>query len=170
MNTRFWTHEEDQIVRRGYKKGLYAKTIAKQLVDRSHRAVICRAERLGLNGKWAGVQACTYSWIADLVNAELANDVPMTLRQIATKINRSMWSVRHAVRNGHGTKYYIADYVKCGTYDTPRYALGKEPDAAKPIAKTKRELHRIYRQRKQNKVEFNPFAVAMNQVMHREAA
>jgi hypothetical protein len=90
-----------------------------------------------------------------------------TTYEIAEKTRASHQRTRTMLREGHGTKYHIAGWKKCGGSSNwvAVWRFGPGADVPKPLPKEGKENSHEYRERRkirQGKV--NPFATLVSQV------
>lgn len=160
-----WTNEEDRILTEIWSMGTSLKSQMHRLPNRSWKAAIDRARVIGLKARPAKQFVSKYSWVEDVVIAELAKGTPLSAHLIADRTPASYQRAIQILRRGHGSKYRIADWERrnvTGTGSwTAIWALGSEPDAPRPANKSREAQSRDYRQKKRIAAgRFNPFLAA----------
>jgi hypothetical protein len=169
-----WTAEEDAILRQIWATKGSLKSRLHLLPGRSWRAALVRAATIGLKGRDPKHRADCYSWVEQEIDRILSNGGALTVRQIADRTTASYVAVQQALRRQRSKKYHVEGWTRTRVTGTgswwPKWAIGADEDVPKPKSKPHAQVAREWRAKKKIKEgEFNPFAIAMNQVI-REAA
>jgi hypothetical protein len=166
-----WTPEEDALLREIWAQPGSLKLSANKFPNRTIHAIRFRGHcELGLPRR-AKLKTSTYSWVQEVIDVEFKKGFVGTVYQMAEITPASHQRIRTTIRNGQGTKYYIAGWEKRtnGCDWTPRWALGTEQDIPKPEPKSKAEISKRFRaNKKRREGQHNPFAILMNQVLNAE--
>lgn len=164
-----WTEAEDAILREIWETPGSIKSQLHKLPGRTWFAVKHHSASLKMPPR-SKLKASTYSWVREVVDAELQKGRPMTSLQIAGLTPASHPRINQILREGHGKTYYIAGWIRSREHGDwyPKWAWGQEEDVRRPANKNKVQAMKEYRARKKLKEASqtnNPFAVLVQQVM-----
>lgn len=147
MHGRYWTKEEDEILRSNYGK-IKVVAIAALLVDRNEDAIWKRAHRLELQNKRVAPQYDRFpNWVAIQKQLETG---PKSTRQIADATGLRVAHVRDMLKRRRGRTVYILGWTseKGDGGDIALYALGENRhDTPQPKKLTQAQRDKQYKKR-----------------------
>lgn len=169
-----WTPAEDELLRLVWSGKGSLKSNLHRIPGRTWRGCLVRARTIGLNARTAKQRASTYSWVDEEVERILSNKGALTVRQISEQTTASRVAIQQALRRNHHKKYHIEGWTRTRPNGVgswwPKWAIGADDDVPKPKKKSPAQVTREWRAKQKIKAgEYNPFAIAMNQVIQEAA-
>ena len=166
MGARKWTKEEEDLLREVWFQRGSLKVHAKRFVGRNSNALHRHGRStLGLPLRM-DLATDRYSIVREQVAEAFENGFIGTVQDLVVEIGQCEREVLRRVREGHGTKYHISDWVRSKAFSdwTAIYSLGAKPDAPKPATQTNQEKRKRHNnKRKVKSGKFNPFAGLISQ-------
>lgn len=164
-----WTADEDSLLRAEWATPGSIKSKLSLFPGRSWRALLVRAEKLGLGPREPKMRASTYSWVAEEIDRVLSQAPNLTVSEMSAASAASYERITQVLRSGHGALYYVSGWHQPrrshGGSLAPRWSLGSGPDAPKPAARSRAQVVREYRLRKRVKSgRVNSFGFLVQQV------
>ncbi|SAL10383.1 transcriptional regulator [Caballeronia turbans] len=169
MKNHRWTEQEDSILRGIWKSSRPVKEQMHLLPRRSERAMLVRAQALGITGG-RNVEIHARSALLALIQRDLKAGDCLSSPDVAVRFSCTTTHAGVLLGAAHDRKeIHVVEWRRTrpvGPY-VAVYAWGNKPDAIKPQPKTKQEYNRrryINKRAKQGKLVRNVFGVAMAQV------
>ena len=169
MKKHRWTEQEDAILREIWKSSRPVKEQMHRLPLRTARAVLARAQDLGITGS-RKVETFARSTLLALIHRDLKAGECLASPDVAAKYSCSTKHAGELLSVAHDRKeIHVSEWRRtrvAGPY-VAVYAWGDKPDAIKPPPKTKQEYNRrryLTKRAKEGKLVRNVFGVAMAQV------
>lgn len=166
MGARKWTKEEEDLLREVWFQRGSLKVHAKKLGNRSNNAINLHGRSIGLPVR-DELSFDRYSLIREQVSEAFEKGFTGTVDALAVEIGSCRREVLRRVREGHGTKYRISDWLRSKTFSNwiAVYTLGTEPDIPRPKAQTNQEKKKRYNEKRKIKAgKVNPFAALVSHV------
>ena len=167
MGGKFWTPEEDALLRKLWNTRGSLKVHARQFVDRNNNSLNLRGRALGLPGRMH-LASDRYSIVRQKVEEVLEAGFVGTVNDIAAHIGELERETLRRVKEGHGTKYRISAWKRPVDFTEwiAVYSFGTEPDEPKPATQTQQQKRKRYNaKRRVRPSKVNPFATAISNVL-----